>query len=43
MKFVTNLDINQNQLLNVTFEKLASDPGSGNFEGRLITTRPQIP
>lgn len=36
MKFVTNLDINQNQLLNVTFEKLASDPSSGNFEGRLI-------
>ena len=36
MKFVTNLDINQNQLLNVTFEKLASDPESGNFEGRLI-------
>jgi hypothetical protein len=36
MKFVTNLDINQNQLLNVTFEKLASDPASGNFEGRLI-------
>ena len=36
MKFVTNLDINQNQLLNVTFEKLATDPSSGNFEGRLI-------
>jgi hypothetical protein len=36
MKFVTNLDINQNQLLNVTFEKLAFDPESGNFEGRLI-------
>jgi hypothetical protein len=36
MKFVTNLDINQNQLLNVTFEKLASDPSTGNFEGRLI-------
>jgi hypothetical protein len=36
MKFVTNLDINQNQLLNVTFEKLSTDPSSGNFEGRLI-------
>jgi hypothetical protein len=36
MKFVTNLDINQNQLLNVTFEKVATDPSSGNFEGRLI-------
>ncbi len=35
-KFVTNLDLNQNQLLNGRFESLASDPGSGNFEGRLI-------
>jgi hypothetical protein len=36
MKFVTNLDINQNQLLNVTFEKVPTDPSSGNFEGRMI-------
>lgn len=36
MKFVTNLDLNQNQLKNATFEVLASDPGTGNFEGRLI-------
>ena len=35
-KFVTNLDLNQNQLLNSRFESLASDPGTGNFEGRLI-------
>ena len=35
-KFLTNLDLNQNQLINATFEVLASDPGSGNFEGRLI-------
>jgi hypothetical protein len=35
-KFVTNIDLNQNQLLNGKFESLASDPGSGNFEGRLI-------
>jgi hypothetical protein len=35
-KFLTNLDLNQNQLLNATFEKLATDPASGNFEGRLI-------
>lgn len=35
-RFVTNLDLNQNQLLNATFEKLAADPNSGNFEGRLI-------
>ena len=35
-KFLTNLDLNQNQLLNATFEVLATDPSSGNFEGRLI-------
>jgi hypothetical protein len=35
-KFVTNLDINQNQLLNATFEKVATDPNSSNFEGRMI-------
>ena len=35
-KFLTNLDLNQNQLINATFEKLGVDPSSGNFEGRLI-------
>ena len=35
-KFLTNLDLNQNQLLNATFEVLATDPNSGNFEGRMI-------
>jgi hypothetical protein len=35
-KFLTNLDLNQNQLLNATFEVLATDPSFGNFEGRLI-------
>lgn len=35
-KFLTNIDLNQNQLINATFEVLASDPASGNFEGRLI-------
>jgi hypothetical protein len=35
-KFLTNIDLNQNQILNATFEKLATDPASGNFEGRLI-------
>jgi hypothetical protein len=35
-KFLTNIDLNQNQLINATFEKLATDPASGNFEGRLI-------
>ena len=35
-KFVTNLNLNQNQILNGKFEVLASDPSSDNFEGRLI-------
>lgn len=34
-KFLTNINLNQNQLVNATFEKLATDPGSG-FEGQLI-------
>jgi hypothetical protein len=34
-KFLTNLDLNQNQLINGTFEKLATNPESGNFEGRM--------
>lgn len=35
-KFLTNLDLNQNQLINATFEVVGTDPSSGNFEGRLI-------
>ena len=35
-KFVTNLDLNGNQLLNGRFEAVAADPAVGNFEGRLI-------
>ena len=35
-KFLTNLDLNQNQLVNAKFEVLATDPNTGNFEGRLI-------
>lgn len=35
-KFLTNIDLNQNQLINATFEKLGTEPVSGNFEGRLI-------
>jgi hypothetical protein len=35
-KFVTNLDLNQNHILNATFEVLSADPSSNNFEGRLI-------
>lgn len=34
-KFVTNLDLNQNQLVNATFEVLGTAPSSGNFEGRM--------
>jgi len=35
-KFLTNLDLNQNELLNATFQKVATDPTTGNFEGRLV-------
>ena len=35
-KFLTNVNLNQNQLINATFEVVGSDPGSNNFEGRLI-------
>lgn len=35
-KFLTNLDLNQNQILNASFEVLATNPESGNFEGRMI-------
>lgn len=34
-KFVTNLDLNSNQILNGTFEVLTSDPTSNLFEGRM--------
>ena len=34
-KFLTNLDLNQNQLINGKFEALATNPSSGNFEGRM--------
>lgn len=36
MKFVTNLNLTQNQIINGRFESVASDPSSDNFEGRLI-------
>ena len=34
-KFLTNLNLNQNQLINATFEVLGTNPSSGNFEGRM--------
>ena len=34
-KFLTNIDLNQNQIINATFEVLATAPSSGNFEGRM--------
>jgi len=34
-RFLTSLDLTGNQLLNATFEKRASDPTEGNFEGRM--------
>jgi len=36
MKFVTNLDLNQNQLIKGTFEVLANDPNTDLFDGRMI-------
>ncbi len=35
-KFLTNIDLNQNQLLNGTFEVVGTDPNTGNFDGRMI-------
>lgn len=35
-RFVTNLDLVQNQILNGRFESVASDPSTNNFEGRMI-------
>jgi len=34
-KFLTNIDLNQNQLINAKFEALATNPSTGNFEGRM--------
>ena len=34
-KFLTNINLNGNQLVNATFEVLATNPSSGNFEGRM--------
>lgn len=35
-KYLSNLDLVQNQILNGRFEVVASDPATNNFEGRLI-------
>jgi hypothetical protein len=35
-KFVTNIDLNQNQLIKGTFEVLSTDPNTNLFDGRLI-------
>jgi hypothetical protein len=35
-KFLTNIDLNQNELVNAKFEFYAVDPTTGNFEGRTI-------
>ena len=34
-KFLTHLDMQGNQILNAAFEKLTTDPTTGNFEGRM--------
>lgn len=33
MKFLTNIDLNGNQILSGTFQKVSSDPSTGLFEG----------
>ena len=35
-KFLTNIDLNQNELINATFQIVPSNPTEGNFEGRMI-------
>lgn len=35
-RFVTNLNLNQNQLINGTFEVVATDPNTNVFDGRMI-------
>lgn len=35
-KFLTNIDLNQNQLLNGTFEVVGVDPNTNLFDGRMI-------
>jgi hypothetical protein len=34
-RFLTHLDLSGNQILNAAFEKLSTDPTTGNFEGRI--------
>lgn len=34
-KFLTNIDLNQNQIVNATFEVLGTAPNTGLFEGRM--------
>ena len=34
-KFLTDINLAGNQLINATFEKLSADPATGNFEGRI--------
>jgi hypothetical protein len=35
-RFLTNIDLNQNQLINATFQQLGSNPSTGLFEGRMF-------
>lgn len=35
-KFLTNINLNQNQLINASFEVVATDPATDLFDGRLI-------
>ena len=35
-KFLTNIDLNQNELVNATLQQVPTNPTTGNFEGRLV-------
>jgi hypothetical protein len=35
-KFLTNIDLNQNELINGTFQVVGTLPSTGNFEGRMV-------
>lgn len=35
-KFVTNLDLNRNEILHATFQKVGIDPTLGTFEGQMV-------
>lgn len=41
-KFLTNIDLNRNQLINSSFEVLASDPSTNLFDGRMYFNSAEV-